>query len=242
MLIELDTHFHTIASTHAYSTVKEIAQSASENGLKGFAITDHAPASPDAPHIWHFRNLKVIPDYINGVRVIRGVEANITDLEGNIDMSEFDLEFVDWVIASFHAAVVDNKSVDDFSQAYINVARNNPRIDVIGHPGSTGFGFQKEKVLKVFKEYDKLVEINESTILHKNDGIKRNLEILDICKKYEIPIVVNSDGHYCELVGQVTNAQKMIEESGFPKSLVLNSCAEKIYERIRAKRPDFRMG
>ena len=55
MLIELDTHFHSVASTHAYSTVKEIAHSALENGIKGFAMTDHAPAMPDSPHIWHFR-------------------------------------------------------------------------------------------------------------------------------------------------------------------------------------------
>lgn len=241
MLIELDTHFHSVASTHAYSTVKEIAHSALENGIKGFAMTDHAPAMPDSPHIWHFRNLKVIPDYIEGMRVIKGVEANITDLEGHIDMTDFDLEFVDWVIASFHSVVVDNKSCEDFSDAYINVAKNNPYVDVIGHPGSLGFGFQKEKVLKVFKEYDKLVEINESTILHKRDGIERNLEILKICKKYEIPVVVNSDGHYCDIVGNVSNAEKMIEELNFPKELVVNSCAEKIYERIKAKRPGFAM-
>ena len=28
MLIEVDTHCHSVASTHAYSTVKELAQSA----------------------------------------------------------------------------------------------------------------------------------------------------------------------------------------------------------------------
>jgi len=93
LFIELDTHFHSVASTHGYSTVKEIAQSAAEKGLKGFALTDHGPASPDSPHVWHFRNLQVIPDYICGVRVIKGAEVNIIDYEGNIDMSDFDLKF-----------------------------------------------------------------------------------------------------------------------------------------------------
>lgn len=239
MLIELDTHFHSTASTHAYSTVKEIAQSAAEKGLKGFAMTDHAPSMPDSPHIWHFRNLKVLPDYICGVRVIKGVEANIIDYEGHIDMTESDLCYVDWVIASYHGAVVE--PLWDCSDGYINLAKNNPCVDVIGHPGSLGFIFNIEKVLKVFKEYNKLVEINESAIMHKQGYKETAADILKICKKYDIPIVINSDGHYCDIVGEVSNAEKMAEEIGLKKSLILNSSAEKIYEHIKLKRKDFAM-
>ena len=47
MKILLDTHTHTLASTHAYSTVLEMAKKASEEGLEAIAITDHAPGIPD---------------------------------------------------------------------------------------------------------------------------------------------------------------------------------------------------
>ena len=43
MQFELDTHTHTIASAHAYSTIQEMAQAAAGKGLKLLAITDHAP-------------------------------------------------------------------------------------------------------------------------------------------------------------------------------------------------------
>ena len=46
MKILLDTHTHTLASTHAYSTVLEMAKYASEAGMEAIAITDHAPAIP----------------------------------------------------------------------------------------------------------------------------------------------------------------------------------------------------
>ena len=38
----LDVHTHTIASGHAYNTIKEMAQSASEKGLELLGITEHA--------------------------------------------------------------------------------------------------------------------------------------------------------------------------------------------------------
>ena len=44
MKILADTHTHTIASGHAYSTVDENARWAAEQGLRLLALTDHAPA------------------------------------------------------------------------------------------------------------------------------------------------------------------------------------------------------
>ncbi|MBQ6530365.1 MAG: PHP domain-containing protein, partial [Clostridia bacterium] len=45
MKILFDTHTHTLASTHAYSTVMENAKYASEIGMEAIAVTDHAPAN-----------------------------------------------------------------------------------------------------------------------------------------------------------------------------------------------------
>ena len=43
MNIEIDTHTHTLASGHAYNTLREMAAMAAEKGLKGLAITEHSP-------------------------------------------------------------------------------------------------------------------------------------------------------------------------------------------------------
>ena len=55
MKILLDTHTHTLASTHAYSTVLEMAKYASEAGMEAIAITDHAPAIPTVHTLGIFR-------------------------------------------------------------------------------------------------------------------------------------------------------------------------------------------
>ena len=46
MKIEIDTHTHTLVSGHAYNTLREMAHMAADKGLKGLAITEHAPKMP----------------------------------------------------------------------------------------------------------------------------------------------------------------------------------------------------
>ena len=47
----IDTHTHTVASGHAYSTLIENAKAASAKGLKALAVTDHGVAMPGGPHM-----------------------------------------------------------------------------------------------------------------------------------------------------------------------------------------------
>ena len=46
----VDLHMHTVASTHAYSTLSDYIAQAKQKGIKLFAITDHGPDMEDAPH------------------------------------------------------------------------------------------------------------------------------------------------------------------------------------------------
>ena len=54
MKLIADLHTHTIASTHAYATVTEMACEASKLGLFAIAITDHARTMPGAPGPYYF--------------------------------------------------------------------------------------------------------------------------------------------------------------------------------------------
>ncbi len=51
--IEVDSHTHTIASGHAYSSLGENVTAAVTAGIKLLAITEHGPAMPGSPHICH---------------------------------------------------------------------------------------------------------------------------------------------------------------------------------------------
>ena len=89
MKILFDTHTHTLASTHAYSTVMENAKYASEIGMEAIAVTDHAPAIPDGAHEWHFLNLKALPREKRALFILRYWYAeSIPSIAGQLAMSE----------------------------------------------------------------------------------------------------------------------------------------------------------
>ncbi|MGL5328324.1 MAG: PHP domain-containing protein, partial [Peptostreptococcaceae bacterium] len=75
----LDLHTHTIESGHAFSTIKENIEFAVKHGIKYLGISDHAPNMPASPHLYYFQNLRVIPREVDGVKIFRGIEANILD-------------------------------------------------------------------------------------------------------------------------------------------------------------------
>ena len=98
----MDIHTHAVASGHAYSTVDENLRWAAEQGLQLVALTDHAPAMKDTTCHAYFANLHVLPKELHGVRLLKGIELNILDFDGTIDMDEAVLQRLDLAIASLH--------------------------------------------------------------------------------------------------------------------------------------------
>ena len=234
--IRADLHTHTVASTHGYSTINENAAAARERGLSLLAITDHGPASPDSPHLWHFHNYKILPREIGGVRMLYGVEADIIDEFGTLDMDAHELSFCEWVIASYHTACVSFERTPALvSQGYRRVCEN-PLVDVIGHPTTAMFPFDYEPVLKCFKEAGKLVEINESSLRWKPGALENAMTVYRLCKQYEIPIVLNTDAHYAGLIGVTPLAEQLLRDLDFPARLIVNLDADRIADMAAQKR------
>jgi putative hydrolase len=233
--IETDTHCHTVASDHAYSTVLEMATYANKASLRAIAITDHGPELPDGAMIWHFGNMRCLPPYIKGVRVLHGAEANILDYDGSIDITGKYLTELDWIIASCHDPVLQPGTVEQLTNAYIGVA-NNPYIDVIGHSGTEMFRYNYERAIPIFGEKGKLVEINAHSFAAR-PGASENCQIIaKLCKKYGVRIVVNSDAHSCFAVGEITTALEMLESIDFPEELIVNRTLDSLADFISKKR------
>ena len=235
--LEADLHTHTLVSHHAYSTLRENCEAAAELGLKGIAMTDHSPGTPDGAHILHFLNLRSLPRKICGVTVLRGVETNIMDRTGALDMEEKHLAPLEWVVASMHNRCMNEKSPEACTQAYLAVAED-PHVDVIGHCTNGDFPFDHERCLKKFRECGKLVEINESSIVYRTGSRENSIEVLKLCKKYDIPVVVDSDCHFSGLIGLCPTAWQLIEDTGFPHRLILNTDWDRVLEHVLSRHPD----
>ncbi len=230
--IVADLHCHTIASVHAYSTIRECINKAKMLGLKAIAITDHGIGVNDSPPLSYFDNLISLPNYVDGIRILKGVEANIMDHEGNIDMPDSLLTKLDVVVASYHTTAVKPADMQQHTNSYIKLA-NNPNVDIIGHSGSVDFPYDYERVIPIFKENNKLVEINAHTFICREKSINNCITIAKLCAKHQVPIVVNSDAHSEFEMEEITPAINMLNKINFPKELILNTNIASILQRFK---------
>lgn len=232
MKIIADTHTHTIASTHAFSTAQEMIAAAAEKGLYAIALTDHGYAMPGSPGKWYFECLGTIPSTFNGVRVLKGVEANVMDFDGTLDMKDEVLKDLEWVIASIHYGLCKGKaSVEKTTNAYLNLAKN-PYVKVIGHSGTPKFKYDYEKVIPELARNGKLIEINDNTFYSRKQSCENCVEIAKVCKKHGAYIVVNSDAHFSSRVGRCSSAFEMLREIDFPQELIINSDESRFKEYL----------
>jgi len=231
----LDTHCHTISSGHAYSTITEIAGTAAEKGLKLIAMTDHGPAMPGGPHIFHIGNQRVMPDYIKGVRVLRGVEANIMDFQGGLDLRESYLKNLELVIASFHDVCIAPGSVEENTMALV-AAMKNPYVDIIAHPGNPYYPIDIDKFIQCAFETGTLIEINNSSFVGSRKGSAENCKkIAAMAKEKGVKLVAGSDCHICYDVGKFNKVEELFEEVAMPEELVINTDPKKLIDYLNKK-------
>lgn len=230
--IKTDLHTHTIASTHAYSTLEENCRSAFENGLEGINMSDHGPAEPDAPYEGHFSNMRILPEYIHGIRVWKGAEVNILDYEGHIDLSEHTLGRLECIVASCHSHTFTAGTVEQHTNAYLNVLKN-PKVHILGHTGTAEYPYDHDTVIKEAARLGKAIELNEATFNVRPSSAANCRDIIAKCKKYSAYISVDSDAHFSTYVGIYNHARKLLDELDFPQELIINRNAKTVEEWLR---------
>lgn len=229
MRIELDTHTHTIASGHAYNTINEMIQAAADKGLKLLALTEHAPAMPGSCGHFYFYNLKILPRFQKGIEVMFGVELNIMDYNGTLDLPEQYIQSTDLRIASMHPPCLKPGTIEENTRAMLAVI-HNPYVDILGHPDDSRYPLDYEQIVPEAKKYGKIIELNNNSLspLNARVGARDNdWIILELCAKYEVPVIMASDAHADFMVGVLDDAASLVEETGFPKELLLNDSVEK---------------
>ncbi len=223
MKLIADLHTHSIASTHAYATITEMAQEASELGLFALAITDHARTMPGAPGAFYFESMGLLPMYLKGVRILRGIEANICDYEGNLDVELSLQKSLDWIVASMHTITIDGEAtVEKCTNAYMKLAEN-PYVNVIDHSGAEYFKYDYETVIPKFAKEGKLVEINDSAFRYKKSCLENCVTIAKLCKKHGARICVNTDSHFTHTLGRAYETLRILKDIDFPEKLIVNT-------------------
>ncbi|MFB6434715.1 MAG: phosphatase [Candidatus Malihini olakiniferum] len=239
----VDLHMHTVASTHAYSTLHDYIAEAKLKNIRLFAITDHGPDMEDAPHYWHFMNMRVWPRLVNGVGILRGIESNIKNRQGEIDCTEIMLEQMDLVIAGFHEPVLPPKDIATHTESLIATMASG-RVHIISHPGNPKYPIDIAAVAEAAAYYDVALELNNSSFMHSRKGSGPNcLAIAEGVRDAGGRLALGSDSHIAFTLADFTHCERILHEIDFPEEHVLNVSPRRVLcflkQRGRPVIPEF---
>lgn len=226
----IDLHTHTIASGHGYSTFQENVEAAYARGLLVYGYSEHAPAMPGGPHPFFFGNLGVLPECYKEMRILKGCELNIMDLDGTVDLDEGRLAGLDYGIASMHIPCVTSGTAAENTDCLIRVM-DNPYVQIIGHPDDSRYPQEYERLVLAAREKGVLLEVNNASLgkTSVRKGARENAATyLKLCKKYEVPVILGTDSHYAGYVGDFSGVEEVLKEVDFPDELVVNTDLEKL--------------
>ncbi len=222
--LKLDVHTHTVMSGHAYSTLQEMVAAALQKNLDILGITEHAPGIPGTCNPIYFRNLHVVPRQFGNLRLLLGAELNILDTKGTLDLDEYYYKMLDIRIAGIHLLCWEGGTIEENTQGMINAIRN-PWTQIISHPGDGTAELLFEPIVLAAKESKTLLEINNSSLnpnRNKETALRNNLEILRLCKRYEVPVVLSSDAHISYAIADYSFIWPLLQETEFPDELIMN--------------------
>ena len=222
--LKLDVHTHTIMSGHAYSTLQEMVAAAQQKNLEILGITEHAPGIPGTCHPIYFRNLHVVPRQMGNLRLMLGAELNILDTKGTLDLDEYYYRQLDIRIAGIHLLCWQGGTIEENTAGMVAAIRS-PWTHIISHPGDGTADLLFEPIVLAAKESKTLLEINNSSLnprRNKETALKNNLEILRLCKRYEVPVILGSDAHISYSIADYSFIWPLLAETEFPDELIMN--------------------
>ncbi|KEH92460.1 PHP domain-containing protein [Clostridium massiliodielmoense] len=234
MRILEDYHTHTKFS-HGVGTIEENVEFAIRKKLKTIAITDHGPAFWDyGINISDFDKMKekvnfLREKYKRKIDILLGMEANIIDKHGSLDIDEKILNHIDILLVGFHFDISYKNFLKDIrkninkrdniknyvskeimseieftnTQAMVETIKSY-NVDIITHINDK-FSVDVLEVAKACSRYKTAIEINN---FHRNPSIKDISKILDV---KDIKFSVGSDAHRPKDVGNFNIALKKMK-------------------------------
>lgn len=236
---KIDLHIHTNVNPHAFSTFEENVQAAVKKKMDIIAITNHGPALQDTPHWWHLVNITSLPDVIDGVRVIKGVEANIIDDRGHLDINQIVFKKTELILAGLHT-IKEYGITNDMkknTRAILNLIKKQ-KADIIVHLGNPTFPIVYEQIVKQAKKSCVALELNNTSLGNVTRiGSKANCKrMLELAKKEGCFISLGSDAHYSGNIGDFKKSIELLDEIDYPEELIINSSQEQFYKFLEKRK------
>jgi len=235
-----DLHTHTIFS-HGTGTIEDNVIAARKKGIAKIGITDHGPG-----HVaygvrrWNFPKMRDEVERLSALytdmEILLGIEANIVNRSGKLDIRPDEFSKFDFVIAGYHYAAFGGNPVANAIAAGKNLAQNksgvatkrqikiNTRnivraleknnVKILTHPGDKAPVDLLEIAIACART-DTLVEIN-------TNHMSLSTEDLKTMALAPAKFIISSDAHSPNRIGDFVSAVNLACDADFDLSRIVN--------------------
>lgn len=236
-MLKTDLHIHTIASGHAQNTILEYIEQAKKLKMKIIGISEHGPNNEETiVSEVYFGTLSRMPKCINGIRVMKGIEANILS-GGKLDISDKNINRLDYVMGNVHPySGYKNRGKEGNTKTIISAIKSG-KINVITHPFWTRiFDMDMKKISEEACKHNVLLEVNihYATKYDEQPFVIPNLKIIiDTVKKYKKKIIIGSDSHNIWELGDDRPIKEVKKIIGLTDDLIINNHPKELFKILK---------
>lgn len=231
MFFIIDMHTHTTASTDAYSTLMDYVRFAKEHSITGFGISDYGPDNISGPTESYFNNINELPRFIDDVLILKGVDSKIIDFDGNLDIKEEQMKYLDYAIVSFDDHFLAPRTETENTRALIH-ALNQTKVRILSDLANEKYPININELVLACKSANVAIEISNKRLLNNsNDQNHVNLaETIKLAYKEGVALILNSDAHYHASLANFDECFRFMDRLGIPRDYAINYNYDSFFE------------
>lgn len=211
------------------NSIEQMCKAAMELGYEYIGISDHTKflkiekGLDEAQLLKQHEEIKQINSKFERqnikFKILHGCECNILN-DGSVDIKDEVLEKLDYVIAGVHSTL---KMPKKEMMQRLEKAMKNKNIDILAHPTGRIVGQRDEyqidfdKMLKLAKETNTILEINSSSRLDLRDIYIRR------AKNENVKMIINTDAHQKDQLNLMKYGVSMAKRGWAEKSDIVNT-------------------
>jgi putative hydrolase len=232
-MLSIDLHSHSLFSSCGLHTCIEMLNHAKKQGMAALAITDHGLSLGGRLNSNFYERLK---DPVPGIRLLKGVECNLLEEQGAIDCPKQFLPYMDIVLLGIHHNIQKGLGKAVYTEMLLRAIQENSFLDVLAHLNVAHYDVDFESVVRAAMDRGILIELNNSKCLPRRSSPEVIQQLIMTCKKLMCPVIVSSDAHAINEIGQDGMIRPILKNLDFPQELILNRDPESVYAFIESRR------
>jgi len=237
-----DFHTHSRYSD-GQGTLYENVVEAVKKGYRFYGVTDHGPNNigtgvrKEKVYFLIKEEAQKLQEEFSGIKILVGAEADIISLEGDIDISEEVVLALDYLIIGLHPYIFPKtlkdgllfvlpnllgRIIPGFKKYLMRIntgalvrAIEKYRPLIISHP-NLFMPVDIEELARKCSEYGVALELNTGHDYPRDEIVRAAL-------KTGAKLIVNSDAHFPQTVGELKSGEELLGRFNFPRNKVLNA-------------------